>query len=100
MRLSKRGEYGLRAMIDLAILEPERGNGVVQIKEIAEREKYRQVPRANFAHLEKTPDCCIVKWGLGEAITSPDRQMKLPWDILYASWMDLWRYPVCKSDGV
>jgi len=39
MRLSKRGEYGLRAMIDLAILEPERGNGVVQIKEIAEREK-------------------------------------------------------------
>jgi Rrf2 family protein len=39
MRLSKRGEYGLRAMIDLAILEPETGNGVVQIKEIAEREK-------------------------------------------------------------
>lgn len=39
MRLSKRGEYGLRAMIDLAILEPETGNGVVQIKEIAVREK-------------------------------------------------------------
>ncbi len=39
MRLSKRGEYGLRAMIDLAILEPETHNGVVQIKEIAEREK-------------------------------------------------------------
>ncbi len=39
MRLSKRGEYGLRAMIDLAILEPETGNGVVQIKEIAQREK-------------------------------------------------------------
>jgi len=34
MRLSKRGEYGLRAMIDLAILEPETGNGVVQIKEL------------------------------------------------------------------
>src|SRR3972149_5248410 len=40
MRLSKRGEYGLRAMIDLAALSSEQhpGNGVVQIKEIAERE--------------------------------------------------------------
>lgn len=37
MRLSKRGEYGLRAMIDLATWT--KGNGVVQIKEIAEREK-------------------------------------------------------------
>jgi Rrf2 family protein len=37
MKLSKRGEYGLRAMIDLATLEAQ--NGVVQIKEIAEREK-------------------------------------------------------------
>jgi Rrf2 family protein len=36
MNLSKRGEYGLRAMIDLASWEPH--NGVVQIKEIAERE--------------------------------------------------------------
>ncbi|MCI0521200.1 MAG: Rrf2 family transcriptional regulator [Chloroflexi bacterium] len=36
MKLSKRGEYGLRAMIDLAAWEA--GNGVVQIKEIAERE--------------------------------------------------------------
>ena len=41
MRLSKRGEYGLRAMIDLAALSSEQhpGNGVVQIKEIAEREQ-------------------------------------------------------------
>lgn len=42
MRLSKRGEYGLRAMIDLAIhvQEPaEPGNGkLVQIKDIAERQ--------------------------------------------------------------
>lgn len=37
MRLSKRGEYGLRAMIDLATWT--KGNGVVQIKDIAEREK-------------------------------------------------------------
>jgi Rrf2 family protein len=36
MKLSKRGEYGLRAMIDLATWEPQ--SGVVQIKEIAERE--------------------------------------------------------------
>ena len=36
MKLSKRGEYGLRAMIDLATWETQ--NGVVQIKEIAERE--------------------------------------------------------------
>jgi len=36
MKLSKRGEYGLRAMIDLANLAER--NGVVQIKEIAERE--------------------------------------------------------------
>jgi Rrf2 family protein len=41
MRLSKRGEYGLRAMIDLAGImnNHQPGNGVVQIKEIAEREK-------------------------------------------------------------
>ncbi|OGO31705.1 MAG: Rrf2 family transcriptional regulator [Chloroflexi bacterium RBG_16_54_18] len=39
MRLSKRGEYGLRAMIDLATWEMETGRGIVQIKEIAEREK-------------------------------------------------------------
>jgi len=36
MNLSKRGEYGLRAMIDLATWEVD--DGVVQIKEIAERE--------------------------------------------------------------
>jgi Rrf2 family protein len=36
MRLSKRGEYGLRAMIDLATWESE--SGLIQIKEIAERE--------------------------------------------------------------
>jgi Rrf2 family protein len=39
MRLSKRGEYGLRAMVDLATCESKDGNGVVQIKEIAERQK-------------------------------------------------------------
>ena len=42
MRLSKRGEYGLRAMIDLAIaLKVQDGKingGVVQIREIAERQ--------------------------------------------------------------
>ena len=36
MKLSKRGEYGLRAMLDLAGLDS--GSAVVQIKEIAERE--------------------------------------------------------------
>src|SRR3972149_6633686 len=45
MRLSKRGEYGLRAMIDMATWQPGAagpglpGNGVIQIKEIAEREQ-------------------------------------------------------------
>lgn len=39
MRLSKRGEYGLRAMIDLATWESETSRGIVQIKEIAEREQ-------------------------------------------------------------
>jgi Rrf2 family protein len=41
MRLSKRGEYGLRAMIDLATALKDkdgRPGGVVQIKEIAERQ--------------------------------------------------------------
>jgi Rrf2 family protein len=42
MRLSKRGEYGLRAMIDLATtLKAQDGKsngGVVQIREIAERQ--------------------------------------------------------------
>ncbi len=36
MRLSKRGEYGLRAMIDLATWD--NGDSLIQIKEIAERE--------------------------------------------------------------
>jgi Rrf2 family protein len=39
MRLSKRGEYGLRAMIILAAPGPDGKPGVVQIKEISEREK-------------------------------------------------------------
>ena len=37
MRLSKRGEYGLRAMIDLAAWET--ASGLIQIKEIADREQ-------------------------------------------------------------
>ncbi len=37
MRISKRGEYGLRAMIDLAAWE--RTAPLIQIKDIAEREK-------------------------------------------------------------
>ncbi len=37
MKLSKRGEYGLRAMIDLASWDHE--SSVVQIKEIAERQQ-------------------------------------------------------------
>lgn len=39
MRLSKRGEYGLRAMIVLAALGPDGKPPVVQIREIAEREQ-------------------------------------------------------------
>jgi Rrf2 family protein len=36
MRLSKRGEYGLRAMIDLATWDE--ASGIIQIKDIAERQ--------------------------------------------------------------
>ncbi len=36
MKLSKRGEYGLRAMIDLAVKAKQ--SDVIQIKEIADRE--------------------------------------------------------------
>jgi Rrf2 family cysteine metabolism transcriptional repressor len=39
MRLSKRGEYGMRAMILLAEAQPNDSEQVVQIKEISEREK-------------------------------------------------------------
>jgi Rrf2 family protein len=39
MKISKRSEYGLRAMIDLVTWESETGNGIFQIKDIAEREK-------------------------------------------------------------
>jgi Rrf2 family protein len=42
MRLSKRGEYGLRAMIDMAaalrVQDGKPNGGVVQIREIAERQ--------------------------------------------------------------
>ncbi len=37
MRLSKRGEYGLKALIDLASSDPRAG--VIKIKDIAEREQ-------------------------------------------------------------
>lgn len=37
MRLSKRGEYGLRAMIELASCEE--GNGIMQIRDLAERQQ-------------------------------------------------------------
>ncbi|MGA7607127.1 MAG: Rrf2 family transcriptional regulator, partial [Anaerolineales bacterium] len=39
MRLSKRGEYGLRAMIMLATPGPDGHPAVIQIREISEREK-------------------------------------------------------------
>jgi Rrf2 family protein len=39
MKLSKRGEYGLRAMVDLADETNGDDNGVMQIKDIAQREQ-------------------------------------------------------------
>lgn len=39
MRLSKRGEYGLRAMISLAETQKNSPTGMVQIKEISAREQ-------------------------------------------------------------
>lgn len=39
MRLSKRGEYGLRAMMVLAVPGPDGKSPVLQIREIAEREQ-------------------------------------------------------------
>lgn len=39
MRLSKRGEYGLRAMISITLATRESPSSVVQIKGIAQREK-------------------------------------------------------------
>jgi Rrf2 family protein len=39
MRLSKRGEYGLRAMIILAEAQKTSPNGMIQIKEISAREQ-------------------------------------------------------------
>ncbi len=39
MKLTKRSEYGLRAMIDMACWETEYGTKFIQIKEIAQREK-------------------------------------------------------------
>jgi len=39
MRLSKRGEYGLRAMINLAQAQKDSPTGMVQIKEISAREQ-------------------------------------------------------------
>lgn len=39
MKLTKRSEYGLRAMIDMACWEMENGTKFIQIKDIAQREK-------------------------------------------------------------
>ena len=39
MRLSKRGEYGLRAMIILAHAYNESPDAMVQIKEVSEQDK-------------------------------------------------------------
>lgn len=37
MKLSKRGEYGIKALLDLATAEP--GQGIIQARDIAEREQ-------------------------------------------------------------
>lgn len=39
MKLTKRSEYGLRAMIDMARWETKNGTKFIQIKDIAQREK-------------------------------------------------------------
>jgi len=39
MKLTKRSEYGLRAMIEMACWETENGTRFIQIKDIAQREK-------------------------------------------------------------
>ncbi|MCS6906643.1 MAG: Rrf2 family transcriptional regulator [Anaerolineales bacterium] len=39
MKLTKRSEYGLRAMIDMAYWEAQGGSRLIQIRDIAQREK-------------------------------------------------------------
>jgi hypothetical protein len=81
MRLSKRGEYGLRAMIDIATWEKH--TRVVQIKNIAEREN---IPAKYLEQILLTlknagPHCPGFRWPFGsDSLRQPDglRALRLP----------------------
>jgi len=52
MRVSKRGEYALRSLINLGIAR-ELGRPMLQIRQLAEKEKYPgQIPRSHPARDE------------------------------------------------
>jgi len=64
MRLSKRGEYGLRAMIYIAGASQshQAENGMVQTRDIAEKEN---IPRNTWSRSYsplKMLDCCTARW--------------------------------------
>jgi Rrf2 family protein len=63
MRLSKRGEYGLRAMIDLATWDE--ASGIIQIKDIAERQNIPSKFLEQILLTLKNAGLLISKMGVG-----------------------------------
>ncbi len=90
MRLSKRGEYGLRAMIDLAEAHHS-GNPVVQIKDIAEREHIPSKFLEQILLNLKNAGLLHSKMGVGGGYYLAHPPSKLHSGRLYASSMVLWR---------
>jgi hypothetical protein len=89
MRLSKRGEYGLRAMIDIASAQRSQGpnDSIIQIKEIAEREKIPAKFLEQILLTLKNAGLLHSKMGVGGGYYLAHPRRRSPSDTLCVSWM-------------
>jgi Rrf2 family protein len=92
MRLSKRGEYGLRAMINLAdSTDPDKPYPLVQIKDISERENIPAKFLEQILLALKNAGLLQSKMGFGGGyyLARPPAEINLGRS--YASWTARWR---------
>ncbi len=89
MKLSKRGEYGLRAMVDLAA-QADSG-GVVPLKDIAQREQIPVKFLEQILLTLKNAGLLQSKMGAGGGYTWPSRPTGSRWARSCACWTVPWR---------
>lgn len=101
MRLSKRGEYGLRAMIDLATWEADSGNNTAQIKEIATREKIPAKFLEQIMLALKNAGLLNSKMGFGGGyyLAKPASEITLGQIFSRSGWSSS-AYPLCQPNGI